>query len=86
MAGEDVEIMDINDDNGFYTSWLLSVKDKHTGRVHRTEAYQSERVVKPASSIHGHDITGINRPKFGMERTSSIGASFHHSTGHLMDL
>lgn len=30
--------------------------------------------------MHNHDIQGHNRPKFGMERTQSIGSGFYHTT------
>ena len=33
-----------------------------------------------------HDITGVNKPKFGMERTSSIHANFYHETAIAKDI
>lgn len=88
-TGEDILVEDISDDLGFYTTRMLAFKDKFANnQLRNTKFYHAERTNNPSSKYHGKTIAGINKPKFGMERTSSIHASFYHenSTGHLKDL
>lgn len=65
-AGEDMEVEDISDDKGFYTSKLLRFKDMfHNGQERRTESYHAERNAKPASHYHetaiARDIANVKK-------------------------
>lgn len=58
MSGEKIQAEDISDDNGFYTTRLLSYKDMFAnGKERRTSFYHAERKINPASSVH-HNSTG----------------------------
>ena len=82
-AGEDIEVEDISDDKGFYTSRLLRFKDMFAnGEERRTRSYHAECVNNPSSKLH----KGTDPVKpYGYKRDILFGEKGSRSTGHLKD-